>query len=141
MNKIILIVLLIFTACSNKPTQKVVPIDEAKKDGFEVIIFKEDNFKIINYSEIQKNTSYNYLIPLDRIKTLSKNIEKENNLTRYFITTEVTQLSNTKQNICIKFHYSKSTYGYCYEATSKSITPLNSSYHDFSENKLTIYKD
>ena len=127
-------------ACSNKPTQKIVSKDEAKKDGFEVVIFKENKFITIRYNEIQeKDKLYNYLIPVDKIKKLSKHIESDNNLTRCFVKTKVRQLSDSKQNICVEFHYSKCTYGYCYEATDKSIVPLNSSYRDFLENTLTLY--
>jgi len=142
MNKIILLVPLIFVACSNKPTQKMVSIDEAKKDGFEIVIFKENKFTIMKYSKIQKeNKILNFLIPSNKINKLSKSIKQDNNITHCFVSTKVTQLSDKKQNICIEFHYSKSTYGYCYEATHKKIIPRNSSYHNFSENILTIYKD
>jgi len=99
-------------------------------------------FKIIEYSKIQKeNKILNFLIPFNKIKKLSKSIEQDNNITHCFVSTKVTQLSDKKQNICISFHYSKSTYGYCYDATDKSVIPRNSSYHDFSKNKITIYKD
>ena len=131
--------MILLIACSNKPTQKIIYKDEAKQDGFEVVIFKDNKFKTIRYSEIQKDKSYNYLIPLDKIKKLSKHIESDNNLTRYFVKTKVHQLSDSKQNICVEFHYSKCTYGYGYEATDKSIVPLNSSYRDFLENTLTLY--
>ena len=140
MNKIILALSFIFIACSDKPIENVVSINEAKKDGFEVIVVKGTKFKTISYGKIQKDKLHNYLIPLDKIKKLSKDIESDNKLTRCFVKTKVRQLSDSKQNICVEFHYSKSTYGYCYEVTAKSIRPLNSSYRDFSENKMTIYK-
>ena len=142
MSKVILaIVTTLFITCSSNPVEKIVPISEAKKDGFEVIILQDNKFKMIRYNEIQKESNLSsYLIPLNKIKTLSKNIEKDNNITQCFVTSKIDILSNKSQHICIEFHYSKSTYEYCYKVTEKKIIPKNSTYFDVSENILTMYR-
>jgi len=46
MSRVILaIVTTLFIDCSSSPVKKIVPIFEAKKDGFEVIILQNNKFK------------------------------------------------------------------------------------------------
>ena len=138
-----LFITIIFMSCSSKMEEKTVNMNEAEKDGFEIIILNNKNkIYTIRYGDIDKSYSskIQYLIPKMMINNLSKEIENSKSNLNYFIHTDVKIINKDKQEICLEYHYSKSTYIYCYQATTNSVIPKYSKYHDFSRNEKVYYE-
>ena len=79
----------------------------------------------------------------ESLKNLNKIIENANkeaiNGSYPLVQINLTK-ENSSETIDLAFHYSKSTFHYCYKTENKRVIPLWSSYKDLNKNEKTIYK-
>jgi len=144
----VIICVIAIASCSVKEELAVVSSQEVYNDGFEVLLIDNDTMDSFHLKDaeetVKKTSSATFLLPQDTIGTLEKKLEiqvKDTPESRYpFVSIDLEVIENKKQIIDVSFHYSKSTYHYCYEALPKEIKPLWSSYSDLARNKKTIYK-
>ena len=145
-----LLFIFIFICGCGRPNETTSPIESAYNDGFEVIVIQNGNvaeaknFKLAEAEVlISRNSTHTLIIPTESLKNLQKIIEKTNkeslNSSYPFVQINLTK-ENSSQTIDLSFHYSKSTFHYCYKTENKKIIPLWSSYRDLNKNKKTIYK-
>jgi len=58
---------------------------------------------------------------------------------KFFVEADIKIVNDLEQDICIEYHYTKSTYTYCYLATKNGIIHKYSAYKDFSRNEKINY--
>lgn len=142
--KVVFLICLIFLeGCSDRTNIVKSKIKAAENDGFEVIaIFNNTNVKSVRYKNIRKisDSDVSFLLPIDRLDMLSKSIKNTNKHKKIFVELDVKAVSEKKQDICLEYHYTKSTYVYCYVVSGQSITPKYSEYRDMTRTDKTIYE-
>lgn len=145
-----LILIFIFICGCGRPTETTSPIESAYDDGFEVIVIQNGNvaeaknFKLAEAETlISRNSTHTLIIPTESLKNLNKIIENANKEARNgsypFVQINLTK-DNSSETIDLSFHYSKSTFHYCYKTENRKIIPFWSSYRDLNKNMKTIYK-
>jgi len=145
----ILCVFLFLIGCNKRLETRNVPATEAHQDGFEVVVLENGDCskaQSLRLGEAEKSLADHpentFLIPSDKIDSVKEALDyalaQGKNRSEPFTVINVSQ-KNAVQIIDLSFHYSKSTYHYCYEAHGKTVTPLWSSYQDLASYKKTIY--
>ena len=125
--------------------QKTVSIEQAYKDGFEVIVVDNNDIASLHLEkaeqQIKQSQSAVFFIPSDKIGYIRSKLEKKVNSSGDFYVTVKTKMSGDKQVVNVSFHYSSSTYSYCYEVVdNKSVKPLWSGFRDLVKSKKTVYR-
>lgn len=144
--KYIFILLLSLAGCMEKTevNEKSVSTEYAKQDGFEIIAFSKKVPISLQYKEYDENNkTLSYLIPkggIESIKKALQNLKNSDNTSNFFIDLQVNNINKTKQDICVGYHYSKSTYRYCYSVSKNIVTPKYLEYHSLFKDKKINYK-
>lgn len=134
-----------------KRIETISPAKTAYTDGFEVVVIKNgevdkaDSFKLSEAEALIASDSKHILaIPVEKIESIQKAIEKANKSnpkSSYpFVNIQITKEKGF-ETVILSFHYSKSTFTYCYKVEKQKIVPLWSSFRDLKKNKKTIYKE
>ena len=122
--------------------ERIVGIEYAKQDGFEFIALdkgKPISKRYQDYDE-QNKQGFTYRIPYDRIEQIEKLLEESESSSDFFVKLHIENIDKSKQKICLEYHYSKSTYKYCYEVNGSRIIPKYSEYHGLSKDEKVKYK-
>ena len=145
----------IFSVCfaCSKSVESHKPVVYAYEDGFELIDSKKDEsnreyFCSVKLNEADSLRNINqitrYLISKNELRQIKKDLEKQqsiNGRSYPIITIEIKEESSDVQNIDLSFHYSKSTYHYCYEVNGLNYKPKWSSFRTFGRNEKTYYEN
>ena len=131
-----------------KDINKTLPVKSAYNDGFEVIVIKSSNISTANSYKLSEaeqlvfnNPSNTFNIPISKIKEIQKAIETKNKQSKTSNYPFVRiSLNDSGDIIDLSFHYSKSTFHYCYKISKNKIIPLWSSFSDLAKSTKTIYK-
>jgi hypothetical protein len=133
--------LLIGCTEETKMNEKTVNTEYAKKDGFEIIAFEKDKPKSIRYQEYdKKDKQMTYLVPDNKLESIESILRKNQNSSDFFVKLYTENINKEQQEICLEYHYSKSTYKYCYTVIGNKVVPKYSEYHDLFKNKKINYK-
>lgn len=142
--KIYIFILFLLVGCTEemKMDEKTVNIEYAKQDGFEIIAFRGDNPSSMKYKEYSESDKQmlTYLVPHTKIESIEKILRDNEKSSNFFVKLYIKNMNKTKQKVCLEYHYSKSTYVYCYEVIENKVIPKYSEYHDLFKNKKVIYK-
>lgn len=132
----------LFIGCTGekKMNEKTVNIDYAKKDGFEMVAFKKGNPISLKYrTYIKNNPQLTYLVEKEKIKSIEKTLSENENTSSVFVKLSVKNIDRNNQNICLSYHYSKSTYTYCYSVLDTNVIPTYSEYQDLYKHEKINY--
>jgi len=121
--------------------EKIVNIEYAKKDGFEIVAFQNNKPIPIKFKEYdRKHKNLTYLISTNQVSYIENFLKEKEDLSDLFVKLDIKNINDGRQEICVGYHYSKSTYKYCYDVVEKNkIIPKYSEYHDLVKNEKTIY--
>jgi hypothetical protein len=138
-----------------KLTEQRAPVETAHQDGFEIVMVGVgtrgmDGASSMHLAEadslMSTDTTWGLRLDAGHVASVARALElkaRNSDATAAypFVSLDIKEGTADRQTIDLSYHYSKSTYHYCYEVHGRTYRPLWSSFRTFGANRRTVYSD